>query len=178
MPVRRGTSHRDDSGFTLLELMVAMLIFGVLVGIADWTLTAYNKAQAERGSANTLLGALRDAAEQAQSEGRTYCVRFDSATSWSLWQYSCSPVKDANGITGAQVGATNQLTNGVSTSGFAITTPTLPGLASACPATSSACVYFYPRGISSSGSVHVQRSGSSKTYTLSVEGLTSHVSLA
>ena len=39
----------------------------------------------------------------------------------------------------------------------------------------SSSVYFYPKGSASGGNVVVVRSGSSKTYTVTVEGLTARV---
>lgn len=162
----------NESGFTLVELLTAMTLFGILSSIAVMGLRSYQAAADESATARNLVFAFRNAAEQAQSEGRTYCVSFDTQTTWSVWRYSCDP-----SVTGALRVGQNDRVQGTSAylTGFALSAP--PGLVNGCPAPGLACAYFYPRGNSSSGTVSVGRANSTKTYTVTLEGLTSRAFL-
>lgn len=158
-----------------------MLILGVLSSIAVWGLRAYQRAQEFSGTAHSLVSSLRNAGERAQSEGRTYCVQFDgSGTSWSVWRYSCEAGFTASpGGAAAQV-LTNQRVQGSEVSlsvkaGDAF--PSSGANAGSCPSGSLACVYFYPRGTASGGSLLVHRVGQTSTFEVHVEGLTGRVDL-
>lgn len=165
--------RRDaDSGFTLVETLVAMMIFSIVAVMAVWGLRTYQHAQEASGSAHDLISGMRNVAERAQSEGRTYCVAFASGgATWDVWRYSCDPsYTSPTSPTPVRV-LSNQKLQGSS----------LVSVASAfqnvqqCPAGLLACVYFYPRGTASSGSFQV--SLGSRAYTIDVEGLTGRVYL-
>jgi prepilin-type N-terminal cleavage/methylation domain-containing protein len=164
-------------GFTLIELLVTMSIFGILVAAGGLGLRAYSDAQAEKGTANGIVSLLRTVSQEAQSEGRTYCVSVDSATTWSVWRYSCDPSWSSGSTQAAVVGTGLKPQGSAYVAQVAFTTPTLVGLANGCPAGAGRCIYFYPRGISSAGQLDVHRSGTSKVYAVSVEGLTSRAYL-
>jgi hypothetical protein len=77
-----------------------------------------------------------------------------------------------------RVGGSQQVADpSITLSSFSFTPPaaTIPGQATSCP-TANGCAYFYPRGTALGGGLQVTRTG--KTYTISVEGLTSRVSMA
>lgn len=165
----------------MIELMVSMLILGVLSAIAVWGMRGYQRAQEFSGTAHDVVSSLRTAAERAQAEGRTYCVNFDaSGTSWSVWRYSCQSDFIANpGAAAAQV-LTNQRVQGSQVTlsvkaGYAF--PSSGANAGACPSGSLACIYFYPRGTASSGTLLVNRAGQSSTFEVRVEGLTGRVDM-
>lgn len=166
----------SDGGFTLMEMLTALLIFSILSVIAVWGLRAYQRVQEERGTATVLLSALRNAAEQAQSEGRTYCVSLDSSTSWSVWRYSCQSGFTAN-PGGASVRVlTNQRVQGSDVTLASISFAAGSANVGTCPAGSGKCVYFYPRGTASAGSLQVVRPGG-RTITINVDGMTGRVYL-
>ena len=170
----RASAASDDAGFTLIELLVTMVIAGILMAIGDMALRSYTNAQSERATAAHVVSSLRDTAEQAQSEGRTYCVSFDSSTTWSVWRYSCDPSWVSGTMHATRVG-TGLKTDGNSyLAVIAFSTPDV-GLATGCPAGPNACVYFYPRGVASGGALDVERAASSKAYVVNVGGLTSRV---
>jgi hypothetical protein len=124
----------------------------------------------EAGTANGVRRALRNASESSLSQGRTYCVLF-TATTWTVYKSDCTV--SANKSSGPfQVNDTSITLSSVS---FPAPASAVPNQTTACPQAGK-CAYFYPRGTALPGTVQVTRS--SKTYTISVEGLTSRVSMA
>jgi prepilin-type N-terminal cleavage/methylation domain-containing protein len=181
---RTPNARQPDAGFTLIEMMVTMVVAGILIATATMALNAYTKAQSEKGTANRVVSSLRDAAGRAQAEGRTYCVSFDSATSWSVWRYSCDPSWTGTSIQGATLtptkvnSASRQGQASIDTTSVAFPAITVLGLPSGCgTAGTGKCVYFYPRGIATEGQLNVIRPGSTKIYVVKVGGLTSRVYL-
>jgi len=161
-----------ERGFTLIEVMTAISIAGILMAIATWGLIALGRSQQEQATANSVLASLRSAEARSQAEGRAYCVRFDNAQSWSLWRYSCDPADPVTA--GSRVEAsTPEGTALVSSVNFAVNP--VAGLIHSCPV--GGCAYFYPRGLASSGSVTVTRPGSSSSYKVTVVGITGRVFL-
>ena len=147
-----------------------MSIASVLMALGVGALRPYMIAHRESGTATDIRSALRNAAEQSLSEGRTYCVYFTSTT-WAVYKANCT-------ITGNKVqGPMSVQDSSISLSSVAFPAPPspLPNQTTACP-TAGRCVYFYPRGTALAGSLVVYRPG--KTYQINVEGLTGRVSLA
>lgn len=162
-----------DAGFTMLELMVVLLLIGIVSAIAVFGLSSYAQAQNLSGTAQSVLGSLRSAAERAQSEGRTYCVSFDTATTWSVWRYSCDPA-DPDYAAGQVVKVDTQHTSGsavISSASFAAWTGN-PQDTNPCPAPALGCVDFSLRTTATPGSVTITQPGSSTVFTVTVVGLT------
>jgi prepilin-type N-terminal cleavage/methylation domain-containing protein len=150
---------RDEGGFTFLEVLVAMVLFGVLVTISVGPYNAYRTKQQHVGATRELVAFLRRAQVRAVSEETTY--RVDIAADGRSAQ-------------------TFRFNGATYTSAQILTTPTSRVTYSNPVFTSSSgsgtSVYFYARGSASRGSVDVVSTGSSKTYTNNVEGLTARVS--
>ncbi len=155
----------NASGFTLIELLVTMVLASILGTTGLFALQTYSQAQGHQGTADEVVSTLRSAAQRSLSEGRTYCVHFNTGTdSWTVWRSECStvggtPVSDPQPARGLVQ---------LDSPSFAPADPTAP-----CPQT-DACAYLYPRGTGSPGSVDVVHDGNAITVT--VEGLTSRVS--
>jgi type II secretion system protein H len=156
----------DESGFTLVELMVVMVIAGILMTIGAFSFANYQKVSQQRGTAREVVSLLRNASERAISEGRTYCIDIAAdRLSTTTWQRACG------GPTGTSLGNTTRTQSSRVTIDATVTNPSPTPV---CPS-SHQCVYFYPRGTATPATVLVKSSARSKTYTVTVEGLTARV---
>jgi prepilin-type N-terminal cleavage/methylation domain-containing protein len=170
MEVDRTVRRTDrESGFTLLELMVSVVIGSAIMSIALWGMHNYLLASRHSGTATDIRSGLRNVAEQALSEGRTYCVYFTN-TQWTTYRSDCTI--SANKTSGPVKVQDPSIT--LPTVAFPAPATAIPGQNTACPQ-AGRCAYFYPRGTALAGSVQVVRPN--KTYTINVEGLTARVSL-
>jgi len=158
--VRRPAESRE-SGFTLLELMVAMLLFGIICAIAVAPYRNYQTSQAHVNSTRRLVATLRNAQTRAVAEAVQYRVVI--ASGGKSWQLS-----RANGSSWTNVGAA------VKPSDTKITIRDASFRQADGSLTST--VVFYPRGSATKGSLVVGRDDRSKVYTVTVEGLTARVS--
>jgi prepilin-type N-terminal cleavage/methylation domain-containing protein len=156
----------DESGFTLVELMVVMVIAGALMAIGVFSFANYQQMSQQRGTAREAVSLLRNASERAISEGRTYCIDIAADDlSTTTWQRACGP-------SGTTVGDTTRTQSPNVTLDATVGSPSP---APECPA-SHQCIYFYPRGTATPATVVVRSSARpSKTYTVTVEGLTARV---
>jgi prepilin-type N-terminal cleavage/methylation domain-containing protein len=159
-----------DGGITMIELIVSISIASILMALGMWAMRSYLISSREAGTADNIRSALRAAGEQAVSQGRTFCVFF-TATTWTTYRSDCTVA--ANKTDGPNTVTDQSIT--LTSVSFVPPGTAVPGQSTACP-TANKCAYFYPRGTSLAGSLVVNRSG--KAYTISVEGLTSRVSLA
>lgn len=161
--MRARQPRHEDGGFTLIETLVVLAVSGIMMGIAAWGYRSYQLKADHRGGTAQVVSTLRNAQSRAISEARTYCVRFDAAArSVQLYRYSCDT---ASG--GESVLPPVEMPNRVTFPDIAFTRP---------DGTTSGDAYFYPRGSASGGHVVIGQSGHSRTYTVTVEGLTSRVS--
>lgn len=165
------TRQDRESGFTMIELSVVLILAGIFMAIGAFTFTSYRNMSQERGSAAELMSFLRSASEQAISEGRTYCVALDNTTpstnnrNYTLWQKACTTAG----------GGTQKLTRKTQSAKVSFTaTVTNPATPPAC-GTGTVCVYFYPRGTALPTTISLRSSARSKVYTIRVEGLTARV---
>ncbi len=155
--------NRPEDGFTLVEVLTALAIFGISASIALTGMRAWASSLDEKGGAQTVVAELRRAQQEAVTEGRTFCVNFDVLTSrYTVYRGTCDDP------------ARSRLRGPIST-------PTNTFLASPAftgPSGVGTGVTFLPRGTAWAGSVKLTRPRSSKTYTISVEALTGRVSVA
>jgi prepilin-type N-terminal cleavage/methylation domain-containing protein len=157
-------STADTGGFTLVELLIVTVLMG-LVGVAGLTAFAGYARNADLdGSANDVVSALRSAAQRSVTEGRTFCVAFNTtANTYTVYRSSCASsstvVGPAKRTRGPAVLSSPSFTPANSTTDVC---------------SSDGCAYFYPRGTGSPGQVVVRRSGG-RSITVTIEGLTSRV---
>lgn len=156
----RDVRRSRESGFTLIETMFAMVLLGILVGIAAPPYANYRAKQQHRGSTRELVAFLRRAQVHAVSEETTYRVDI-AADGKSATTYR---------FNGASYTAGQTLKVATSSITFANASFAQPS------GGNGTSVWFYPRGSGSKGTLTVTRSGTSKTFTVDVEGLTARVS--
>lgn len=149
-------SRTLDGGFTLIEVMVTCVLLSAMLAISAPAIVNWSAARAQKDTARELVSQLRSAQVRAQSEVTPYRV-----------DISASEIR-----TYRVVGATETLDRSHSLTNARVTFGT--GVFTDSEGSGSR-VWFFPRGNGSDGSVTVERDGTSKVYTVEVEGLTSRV---
>lgn len=156
-------SSPSDAGFTLLELLTALTVFGIVAATALTGLRSWTASLDQRGGAQAIVAELRRTQQEAVSQGRSMCMDFDVAGgAYTVYRGTC----DDSGR--SRVRGPSLLPTGTH-----LASPYFAGSAG-----SGTGATFLPRGTSWGGSVRVTRAGSAKVYTISVESLTGRVSLA
>lgn len=155
-----------DRGFTLVELMVTLTLFGVLVSLGAMPLRDYQHRQEHLGAAREVVEALRNTQVRAVAEGVPYKVVFTAGTvavhRGNGAGYDATPLR--------RYALPSRVTLTVGPTAFT------PSASSSLPASPDA--YFYARGTASAGELVVGHSDSTKTYTIDIEGLTARVSVS
>ena len=150
---------RDD-GYTLIEVMVVVVLFGVLMAITVNRYDAWQAASDQSGTADEIGALLRSTHQRAITEGAALCVLFDTThDQYAVRQGGC----DAPGavLDGPRDVAGNDTH---------LASPSFVG-------SGGSGVVFYARGTATGGSLEVTRDGSSRVYTVHVEQLTGRVTV-
>jgi prepilin-type N-terminal cleavage/methylation domain-containing protein len=161
MSVHRRTL-RGDEGISLIEMLVTLVLFGILAAVAVGPYRTYHQVQQQKGSTRDLVEGLRGLQVRAVAEETTYRAVF--ATDGK--SVAMARLNPSTG-TYVSVGSLSP-----STASISYGSPTFYQ----SDGSTSSTVYFYARGAATKGTVLVSRSGTSKVYTVSVEGLTARVS--
>ena len=152
-------SPSRDHGFTLIEVLVTVGLASVLMAFAVAGYHRWAIASEQSGTARELQSLLRNTQQRAVTEGTAMCVQFDTAANtYRVVEGTCDDP-------------------GVQLQGPFRTADDRVAIASPSFTAGSTGVTFFARGTASAGSVQVVRDGSTKVYTIDVEGLTGRVSL-
>lgn len=151
--------HRQ-AGFTMIELMVAMVVMGVLMGLALPTWSHYQNKQDYVASAREVVTTLRQVQMQAVSEETSYRADFTvGGRQMKVYRYD---------------GASYVLNQTLTLPGSAATFQS-PSFTTRDGAASSSA-WFYARGTASDGDVTLARANTGgHTYVVHIEGLTGRV---
>lgn len=156
LPAR--TDASDDRGLTLLETLLVLIIMGVCFGLVAGGAVGWTRARELRGSADQLVSFLRQAQQRALTEATTYCVTFDTDTSYAMRKGTCTDAV-VRGPAETASSAVTIAANFTQTDG-----------------STAAQIIFTPRGTASPGTATVSRPDRAPM-VLQVEGLTARVAI-
>lgn len=158
------SAEERDSGYTMIELLVTIALLGLMMAIAVSGWKGWADSSRQAGRSRELQSVMRQAQERAVTEGRSICVFFRVAQNdYSVYRGACDD--------GTKVRVIGPVVS--DSAKVRLASPSFTG-----PSGDNAGVTFSAHGTAWPGSVTVTRTGSSKTYTLTVEGLTGRVSLS
>lgn len=162
-----------DSGFTLIEVLVAVTLMGAMMGIAVAGFSRYSHAHEQDGTARSLQSGLRQAQQRAVTEGRAMCVAFTS-DSYTVWRTACTSAAGGTRVQGPTPTESTEVDialPSVQTLTFTPRGTATWGSILSDPSSTPGC------GTVKSFRVDVTRVGSTKTYVLCVAALTGRVDL-
>lgn len=148
--------ERDDGGFSLIEVLVAMVVMGILIGLVVGPWSAYNAAHNEVGSERDLIAELRSVQQLAMTHNTTFRVDFTAQQAQVMrWSGSAYATYSQLAPSASNVHYANAAFTGTSQTGPS--------------------AYFFANGTATPGSVQVIRDGNAKVYRVLVDGLTARV---
>jgi prepilin-type N-terminal cleavage/methylation domain-containing protein len=86
--MRRLNVHHKNQGFTLLEILVALAITGILAALTLPNLLAWLNSNRVQEATDSIQSALQDAQKQAMRRGRICTINFTNGTGTSPTVYS------------------------------------------------------------------------------------------
>lgn len=153
-----------DAGYSLVEILVAVTLMGIVLVLGVGSFRAWAVAEDQEGTVTDLQTILRQTQTRAITEGVHFCVTFDTAAdTYTVNRYACgTPLQRVNGPIKPQAGT-------IEFQNVQFRQP---------DGTYSPNLTFRPTGTATAGSLQIVRAGSAKVYTLSVEGFTGRVSIS
>ena len=168
---RASTTRDGDQGFTLIEVLVAMVLMGILSSIGAYGWQSVQKTQEGRGTQRELLSAMRNAQTRAVAENITYCLDFGTSPSRTATVYRVPGVASGALPVSFTCGSASPPFGTVKAQGDArFGTPAFEHR----NGSTTGYALFYPRGAASPGTVQVTGTGI-PVYTLTLDGLTGRV---
>ncbi|MCZ8250085.1 MULTISPECIES: Tfp pilus assembly protein FimT/FimU [unclassified Microcystis] len=86
--MRRLNVHHKNQGFTLLEILIALAIAGILAALTGPNLLAWLNSNKVQEATDSIQSALRDAQKQAIRRGRICTINFTNGTGTNPTVYS------------------------------------------------------------------------------------------
>jgi prepilin-type N-terminal cleavage/methylation domain-containing protein len=189
----RRRAHRDQSGFTLIEVITASLMILILAGLSYPPIRNYWWRNALEGAADQMVTEMRGLQSRvtAESHPLVYGIRFTSADGmmsdgrWGLVKYD--PTGGAGGTPSCNQYATGTFEPGLFGAQVSITSPSFTGGTPSdeqafcrdaiTGADTDEFLFFYARGTATAGTVKIREVhlGAAKDITLTVSSLTGRV---
>jgi prepilin-type N-terminal cleavage/methylation domain-containing protein len=104
--MRRFNVHKNQ-GFTLLEILVALAITGVLAALTGANLLAWLNSNKVQEATDSIQSALQDAQRQAIRRGRSCTINFTNPTSTNPTVYSQITASDAGCLVATNTNASS-----------------------------------------------------------------------
>ena len=177
--LRGDVERRSEGGFTLLEVLVATVLMGIVLTLSVGALRHFWLARALTTGTESVVTQLRSTQENAVSESYpvVYGVRFDVGTrNWYVLRYD--PMNAGAGDDTCTVTERYSLESGVEIKAASFVSDA--GITAFCksatgsPAT-AALAFFYPRGNATAGSLELEHAGIGRVTTVQVAALTGRV---
>lgn len=165
-----GRTH--DDGVTLIELVVAMALFSILATIGVYSFRNLQHSLEEQGAQREVVSELRDAQTRAVAESTAYCVDFGVMPTTSYSMYRVPGADQGSLVAGFSCTTGTRLNTYRNQTGTSINSADFEQR----DGTHTTFVLFTARGSASAGSLNLARAGSTKAYSVSVDGLTGRVS--
>jgi prepilin-type N-terminal cleavage/methylation domain-containing protein len=173
-----GPAQTKDDGFSLIEILVAVSIGGLLLALSVNPLRTYFQLQTLNGARDQLVTELRRQQQRVVSESNplVFGIRFRKGTKdWGIVRYH--PTPPVGQPTCTEIG-TRSLDGGVTfTTGtdFAVDTGATVSCRAALNAPTDDFVFFYARGTATQGSVVINHSSLGRSRTITVSPMTGRV---
>ena len=80
------TSRNGERGFSLIELMIGLVVFGILVGMSVPSFQSYSLTQQLRGSAENLVQTIQLQRSRAMATGQSVVINFNTSSpaAWTV----------------------------------------------------------------------------------------------
>src|SRR3954447_14587712 len=151
---------RRDGGFTLIEIMVVVALVSMLSALGVGAFKSWTVAHAQLGAATDMQTILRQTQVRAVTEGIGFCVKFSAAGgSYTVYRKPCD---SSPGPTDKVLGPITLGDSRLQLSGV--------NFLQVAPADITQLT-FRASGSATPGGLTITRTGSTKTYTIDVEGL-------
>ena len=105
--MRRLNVHHKNQGFTLLEILIALAITGILAALTLPNLLAWLNSNKVQEATDSIQSALQDAQKQAMRRGRICTINFTNGTGTNPTVYSQIRASEAGCLVMANAGSLN-----------------------------------------------------------------------
>jgi prepilin-type N-terminal cleavage/methylation domain-containing protein len=105
--MRRLNVHHKNQGFTLLEILIALAITGILAALTLPNLLAWLNSNRVQEATDSIQSALQDAQKQAMRRGRICTINFTNGTGTNPTVYSQIRASEAGCLVMANAGSLN-----------------------------------------------------------------------
>jgi prepilin-type N-terminal cleavage/methylation domain-containing protein len=171
---------RNEQGFSLIELMVAMLVASLLMGLGYTAFRSYWLNRGFEGAHTEVITDLRNLQEQTVSESHpiVYGARFKSSGTYTTDSGSWTLIKyNPNASTKCTEGRTEELGGGAYVSAATFDPPPVitASLCDGYGTSGNHFVFFFARGTATEGDLTLRNDQLGKTSTVRVHELTSRV---